>query len=511
VSIESELSPVVRELLDAVGYEQDPPQSRRVFTNRDLDLDTIQVVGFDMDYTLARYRRRSLDALTIEKTVEKLVGRGYPEELQSLQYDPEFAIRGLVVDRHLGNILKMDRHGYVGRAYHGRGLLGREERKFIYRAQRVGQEKDRFFYVDTMFSLPEMSIYAAVVDMIDRHPERWPGGAPSYSEAFADTRDSVDRCHQDDTIKAAIKSDPEAFIRDDTELALALHKLRKAGKRLFLLTNSYARFSDAVLGHLLNGRIDGYPHWTDYFDWMVMGSKKPQFFTETKFFQEVDRDDRELGDAVAVPEMGKTYVHGSQAGLQRAMNVEPDEVLYVGDHIYGDVVKSKKSSGWRTVLVVAELEHEISMRTSWRTEVAEIEMLSDLREQVEEDISRQRHFLQGLGRAEETVEGLHGLDGEDAASQLRSLHVDANDRLTRLRAHEAELTATLDARIAQVDHAFNPYWGSLFAERRDASMFGAQVENFACLYTSRVSNFLHVSPVRYFHAPHGSMPHWKVR
>jgi hypothetical protein len=34
-------------------------------------------------------------------------------------------------------------------------------------------------------------------------------------------------------------------------------------------------------------------------------------------------------------------------------------VLYVGDHIYGDIVKSKKDIGWRTMLVVPELEVEL--------------------------------------------------------------------------------------------------------------------------------------------------------
>ena len=52
------------------------------------------------------------------------------------------------------------------------------------------------------------------------------------------------------------------------------------------------------------------------------------------------------------------------------------------------------------------------------------------------------------------------------------------------------------------------YWGSAFAERHDTSRFGAQVEFYACIYTSRVSNFLYVSPARYFHSPHGSLPHW---
>ncbi|HEY8377201.1 MAG TPA: 5'-nucleotidase domain-containing protein, partial [Nannocystis sp.] len=74
--------------------------------------------------------------------------------------------------------------------------------------------------------------------------------------------------------------------------------------------------------------------------------------------------------------------------------------------------------------------------------------------------------------------------------------------------YEEEMASTLERRIADVDEAFNPYWGSVFAARRDSSRFGAQVESYACIYTSRVTNFRYVSPTRYFHSPHGSMPHW---
>ena len=35
------------------------------------------------------------------------------------------------------------------------------------------------------------------------------------------------------------------------------------------------------------------------------------------------------------------------------------QVLYVGDHIYGDVLRSKKALGWRTMLVIPELETEL--------------------------------------------------------------------------------------------------------------------------------------------------------
>ena len=35
------------------------------------------------------------------------------------------------------------------------------------------------------------------------------------------------------------------------------------------------------------------------------------------------------------------------------------EVLYVGDHMYGDMIRSKRSLGWRTTLIVPEVEPEL--------------------------------------------------------------------------------------------------------------------------------------------------------
>ncbi|MCA9707963.1 MAG: hypothetical protein KDK70_19075, partial [Myxococcales bacterium] len=145
----------IRRLLAEGGLEPDPPPEQRIFTNRDLNLDRIPLVGFDMDYTLAIYRQEAIEALSLSCTIDKLVARGYPEALRQTDADPSFAIRGLMVDKRLGNVMKMDRHGYVGRAYHGRRPLSSEERKAVYRFQRLGQERERFAPVDTLFELPE--------------------------------------------------------------------------------------------------------------------------------------------------------------------------------------------------------------------------------------------------------------------------------------------------------------------------------------------------------------------
>ena len=54
---------------------------------------------------------------------------------------------------------------------------------------------------------------------------------------------------------------------------------------------------------------------------------------------------------------------------------------------------------------------------------------------------------------------------------------------------------------------FNPYWGLIFKQHNKNSVFGEQVEDYACLYTSRVANFAHYSPHHYFRAPRQPMPH----
>ena len=55
--------------------------------------------------------------------------------------------------------------------------------------------------------------------------------------------------------------------------------------------------------------------------------------------------------------------------------------------------------------------------------------------------------------------------------------------------------------------AFNPHWESLFREGRAASRFGRQITEFACIYTSRVSNFLHYPADKFFARPVEVLPH----
>ena len=108
----------------------DIPPGARVYVNRTLRMSSIKLIGFDMDHTLAVYRIKEFERLAFEASQKKLVREcGYPDEVLGFEYDHDFVIRGLVVDKERGNILKMDRHHHVSRAFHGSRPMSAEERK----------------------------------------------------------------------------------------------------------------------------------------------------------------------------------------------------------------------------------------------------------------------------------------------------------------------------------------------------------------------------------------------
>jgi hypothetical protein len=103
-------------------------------------------------------------------------------------------------------------------------------------------------------------------------------------------------------------------------------------------------------------------------------------------------------------------------------------------------------------------------------------------------------------------------DSGAAASPQMRLRLDEARRATKqsldsLRDRLTLMTAEVDALDDRIDRVFNPHWGSVLREGNENSRFGEQVNDYADLYTSRVSNFGSYSPLRYFRAPRRPMPH----
>ncbi|KAM3183084.1 Cytosolic purine 5'-nucleotidase [Hymenolepis weldensis] len=68
-------------------------------------------------------------------------------------------------------------------------------------------------------------------------------------------------------------------------------------------------------------------------------------------------------------------LNGSCATFTQLIGAKGKDVLYSGDHIFGDILKSKRQVGWKTFLVVPELLNEIYV---WKKKNALFERLTEL-------------------------------------------------------------------------------------------------------------------------------------
>lgn len=70
----------------------------------------VDFAGYDMDYTLIHYDVNAWEGRAYEYGLKNLAEMGYPTE--GLKFDPDLVIRGLIVDKECGNLIKVDRFGY---------------------------------------------------------------------------------------------------------------------------------------------------------------------------------------------------------------------------------------------------------------------------------------------------------------------------------------------------------------------------------------------------------------
>src|SRR5690606_36173019 len=160
--------------------------------------------------------------------------------------------------------------------------------------------------------------------------------------------------------------------RRDPALADTLHRFRSAGKRIYLLTNSEPHYTEAVMRFLFEGAHTAYPSWRDYFDLVITSAKKPKFFGSEEPFLEVDDQMQIASEPATQLRRGGMYVGGNFQELSRLAGLVGDDVLYVGDHIYGDILRSKRSTSWRTAMVIPELERELENTLALQPEIDEL-------------------------------------------------------------------------------------------------------------------------------------------
>lgn len=452
----------------------------QVYVNRTLNLKRINYIGFDMDHTLVRYYSQNFEALAHRVMIQKLVKeKGYPESVLKLNFNYDRAIRGLVIDKHLGNVLKLSRYAAIRVSFHGLKAIDYKEQQKLYKSTYIDLSDPDYETVDTTFSIAFAGLFMQLVELKETREK---DNLPDFKSMADDLNMVLDRAHRDGSLKSVVINEIDKYIIKDEKTVAGLERYIKHGKKLFVLTNSDFAYTKALLDYAINPFLKEHKSWQDLFEIVITSAQKPRFFFDNLKFLKVNVQNGTMTNMDAPIGRG-VYQGGSANIFTKDLGLSPDEILYIGDHIYGDILRLKKDCAWRTALVVEELEDEVQKLQAVAPVVNNINALMAQKIPLE-------HELDTL--ISEKIE------------QGTQAH---NSRIDELMNQIGEIDKKISPYIQEQHKFFNPYWGEVMRVGIEESYFAYQVERFACVYMSRLADLLQASPRTYFRSYRKPMAH----
>lgn len=453
--------------------------SQKVFVNRILNLKKIKFIGLDMDHTLIRYQTKNFEALVYQLLIETLIQeKNYPKDIRQFQFKFEDAIRGLVVDSKNGNVIKLSRYGAIRQSYHGTKRIKFSEQNQFYRSIYVDLNDDNYMAIDTSFSIAFCVLYAQLVDYKDNNPET----LPSYHVMATDVLSSVDKIHAEGKLKQIICENPTQFILREKKLVEGLKRYLGYGKKIFILTNSEYAYTQNLLDYAINPFLESGQTWQDLFEYVMTGARKPRFFYDDNPFLSINPNDSCMTNLNGKIKPG-IYQGGNAQKFTADLQLQGDEILYIGDHIYGDILRLKKDCNWRTALVVEELGEEIAAQI--KAQPIEAKIIS---------------AMQAKTNLEEQYIHLSSKSIEAKTDQY-------NERIADLQKQVMAIDQELIRLIRQEHQFFNQKWDRIFRAGAQESYFAHQVELYACIYMEKLSDLFERSPLTYFRGHRRQLPH----
>jgi HAD superfamily 5'-nucleotidase-like hydrolase len=447
-----------------------------IYCNRTLNLKKIKMIGLDMDHTLVRYHSEKFESLVYDFAVKELLqNHDYPPSILKLKFCFNDAIRGLVIDSQNGNILKLSRYGLIKQCRHGTHLMNHKEQKDFYRSTYVDLNDSNYMAVDTAFSIAFCVLYGQIIDLKDQFPDDF----PTYRQIALDVIEAVDRVHAKGEMKAHIIEHHEEYIQICPEVVEGLQRFTEYGKQFFILTNSDYNYTKKLLALTIIPFLKPHQKLEDIFPYIITLANKPRFFYDNLRFLKVNEDTGCMTnhEGSVVPGI---YQGGNARTLTQDLNLQGDEILYIGDHIYGDIVRLKKDCNWRTALVVEELGDEIKRQQKAQPIEFEIIELMKLK--------------------------------QDLENQYAWEHPNRHDPVTKAKIeHIQSQLGTLDDKLSHLIHEqekfFNKKWGRIFRAGAEETFLAFQAERYSCIYMEKLADLLNLPPVSYFRAYRRMMSH----
>jgi 5'-nucleotidase len=359
--------------------------------------------------------------------------------------------------------------------------------------------------MDTLFQFVDAHLFAALIDMKDKG-EHDILDFKTYEELYRDIRACIDLCHRDGVIKDEVARHPDKFIQLDKGMIPMLQRYRESGVKVFLLTNSLWEYTSTAMNYLYHEKLvddetQKKNEWLDLFDVVIVGSCKPAYMLDRylNLFR-VNPSDGSLHNTDGTYEIdalgvdgaskflanGKTFQGGNWLHLQAMLEISAgEEILYVGDHLYSDVLRSKRTLGWRSAFIIPELDDEMRTFKKQAPLARQVHSLRKLREE--------------LGVYAEEIRRSSDLTATQIEETVQAIEEDDNTLKEKL----SELAAAWHM-------SFHPVWGALFNAGYQDSRFAFYVSNYACLYTSRATNLGLISSERSFRTGLEMLPHDKL-
>jgi len=453
--------------------------SNKVFVNRTLNLKRIKYLGLDMDHTLIRYHSEEFEKLSHSVMKEKLVKlKNYPAAVGQLQFDYSIAIRGLAIDRKKGNLLKLNRHSAIRASFHGLTAVDFKTQQKMYKSIYIDLSDSNYMAIDTTFSISLATLYAQIIELKKNNPV----GYPDFAVIADDVLQVLDEAHRDGSLKNVVKDNLNKYIIKDPEVVAGLEKFKRHGKKIFIATNSDYFYTKLLLDYAVNPFLKDHKSWQDLFELTITFSQKPRFFYDNLKFLKVNPEDGSMQNVNEKLTKG-IYQGGSADVFTKDLALEADEILYLGDHIYGDILRLKKDCGWRTAMVIEELDHEVKVNKSTAKEVDEIEKLMDKKEPLEDQLTQMM------------------TDKVEKKSKPDEAKVEM------LQKQISEIDVQISNLIKVQQSQFNQRWGPLMRAGNEESYFAYQVDRYACVYMAKLSDLLNCSPRQYFRSFRRKLAH----
>ena len=340
----------------------------------------VDVIGFDIDFTLLLYNKKHMTHLIYDSLCEFLIKhKNYPEKIrysENKDFVDAFSCKNIVIDYKRGNALKLRKDKSIIKAYHGKKELTKEEIYSQYENGTFSVFNISIFYnsdfcinIDS-FQPQNVALFLICVDLFDKGELN---NIKDYEDIIKNIGDGMNYNYKINSFEdfstfgyyfPEIYKHPELYLYTKYNCEALLDKLRKKGKKLFFATNSNYSYSHYILEKVLG------ENYHDYFDLCFYKSCKPGFFQDPKesnpkcyFYndqQEISCTEMSDDTYKKIYEGNHILTGGSyvlvEHFFQKMLNKSELKCVFVGDNIMGDCEVPSRLKNWESVFIFDDIK-----------------------------------------------------------------------------------------------------------------------------------------------------------